>query len=43
VYVKAEPDVSFADFIELVDTIRPEAEVISLITPETRAFSFYDR
>ena len=39
VYVKAEPEVSFADFIELVDTIRPEAGVISLITPEVEVLA----
>jgi hypothetical protein len=39
VYVKAEPDVSFADFMELVDTIRPEAEVISLITSEVEVLA----
>ena len=39
VYVKAKPDVSFADFMELVDTIRPEAEVISLITPEVEVLA----
>lgn len=34
VFVRAEGDVTFADFMELVDNVRPEAEVVSLITPQ---------
>ena len=35
VYVR-EPGVSFGEFIQLVDTVRPEADIISLITPQLK-------
>lgn len=37
VYVRAEPGVAFGEFVQLVDTVRPEAEIISLITPRVDA------
>lgn len=34
VYVKGEPDASWADFVGMVDRVGPEADVVSIITPE---------
>jgi biopolymer transport protein ExbD len=34
VYVRAEPGVSFGEFVQLVDAVRPEAGIVSLITPQ---------
>jgi biopolymer transport protein ExbD len=40
VYVRAEPGVSYGEFVQLVDTVRPEAEIISLITPQVEALAY---
>jgi hypothetical protein len=34
VYVKAEMGVSWGEFLELVDHVWPEADVVSIITPQ---------
>jgi biopolymer transport protein ExbD len=34
IFVKAESDVSFGDFVQMLDLLHPEAEVLSLITPQ---------
>jgi hypothetical protein len=39
VYVRAEPGTSHGDFTELLDTVRPEAEIISLITPQVEVLA----
>ena len=39
VFVRAEPGVSFAEFVQLVDAVRPEAEIISLITPQVEVLA----
>jgi hypothetical protein len=33
IYLRANSDVAFEDVVEFLDAVRPEAEVISLITP----------
>ena len=33
-YVRADPDVTFGEFIEFVDAVSPEVEVLSVITPQ---------
>jgi len=37
VYVRADADVSWGEFVELVDHVWPEADVVSLITPQVDA------
>ena len=37
VYVRAEPGISFGEFVEFVAAVRPEAEIISLITRRVEA------
>jgi biopolymer transport protein ExbD len=39
VYVRAEPGVAFGEFVQLVDAVRPEAEIISLITPQVEVLA----
>jgi hypothetical protein len=39
VYVKAEPGVPFGEFVELVDRVWPEAEVVSIMTPKVDALA----
>lgn len=39
VYVTAEPGASFGEFLQLVDAVRPEAEIISLITPQVEVLA----
>jgi len=39
VYVRAEPGVAFGEFVQLVDTVRPKAEIISLIAPKVEALA----
>jgi hypothetical protein len=34
VYVKTEPGVSWEQFLDLFDNVRPEVEIISLLTPQ---------
>ena len=38
-FVEAEADVSWGEFAELVDHIRPEVEIISLVTPQVEALA----
>jgi hypothetical protein len=33
-YVRAVPDVTFGEFVEFLDAVSPEVEVLSFITPE---------
>src|ERR1700674_2080230 len=37
VYVKAEADVSWGEFLELVDDVWPEVNVVSILTPQVEA------
>ncbi len=37
VYVKAEPDVFWGEFLELVDNVWPEVNVVSILTPQVEA------
>jgi biopolymer transport protein ExbD len=37
VYVWADPGVSFEQFVRLVETIRPEVELVSILSPEVVA------
>lgn len=39
VFVRAEPGISFGEFVQLVDAVRPEAEIISLITPQVEVLA----
>jgi hypothetical protein len=39
VYVTADADVSWGEFVELVDGVWPEADVVSLITPRVKAMA----
>lgn len=39
IYVDAEPTVPWSDFIDVLDAIRPEAEIVSLVTPRTKALA----
>ena len=39
IFVNAEPNVFFSDFVELVDAVRPEVDVISIITPDSDALA----
>jgi hypothetical protein len=39
VYVRAEPGVPFGEFVELVDRVWPEAEVVSIMTPAVEALA----
>jgi hypothetical protein len=34
VFVKAEADVSWGEFVELVDHVWPEVDVVSILTPQ---------
>ena len=38
-YVTAEADVSWGEFLELVDRVWPEADVVSLITPQVQVLA----
>ena len=42
VYVKAVADFDFGEFIELVDALRPEIHVISLLLPRVEAIAHGD-
>ena len=37
IYVAAEPTVPWEEFVELVDSVWPEADVVSLVTPQVEA------
>ena len=37
VYVAAEPTVPWGEFVELVDSLWPEVDVVSLVTPQVNA------
>ena len=37
VYVRAESDVPWSEFIELVDNVWPETDVVSILTPQVEA------
>jgi hypothetical protein len=37
VYVKAEADVSWEEFLELLDDVWPEVSVVSILTPQVEA------
>jgi hypothetical protein len=39
VYVTAEQDATWSDFLEVVDGVWPEADVVSLFTPQVAALS----
>jgi hypothetical protein len=39
VFVKAEADVTWGEFMELVDHVWPETDVVSILTPETEAMA----
>jgi hypothetical protein len=39
VYVRAEPGVAFGEFAELVDRVWPEAEVVSILTPQVEVLA----
>ncbi len=42
VFVRADPGVSFGEFVQLVDAVHPEADIISLITPQVDALVRFD-
>jgi hypothetical protein len=37
IYMKAAPDVSWGDFLELVDEVWPEADVVSILTSQVES------
>jgi hypothetical protein len=39
VYVAAEADVSWGEFLELLDRVWPEADLVSIVTPEVKALA----
>jgi biopolymer transport protein ExbD len=39
VFVKADPGVSFGEFVQLVDAVHSEADIISLVTPQIDALA----
>ena len=39
VYVRAEPGVAFGEFVERVDHVWPEAEVVSILTPQVEVLA----
>ena len=39
VYIKAEPQVPWTEFLELVDYVWPEVQVVSILTPQVEAMA----
>ena len=37
VYVKADADASWGDFVEMVDRLWPETDIVSMLTPRVEA------
>ncbi len=38
-YVKAESGVSWGEFVELIDQVWPETDVVSILTPQVEALA----
>lgn len=43
VLVRAQPDVSWAEFLEMVDHLKPEVTRLAILTPQVEALARLDR